>query len=1118
MPPTGLESGVAEDERTRRWQKIPPPPIAKGARDGDPLHALRGAIAAIRSAPHDEELRRRLRALAADQGTWDALTLLLADEARANVEKPEVAAAFYEELADVHENLDQPLETIAAMEGLVALVPSSVEHHDRLAWLYRRAGATVKAAETFEHVAMLARDERARAALRAAGKLYREAGKLEQAVAVFRQIVMRKASDTEAFRALEEVLTELKRWKEVADVRGILAERLTGVDKAVMLRAQARAFEQAGDIGTAADLVATAAQHAPDDISGLVDYASVLAREGRPGQAADVLSARIQESVADGAPAGNIAALRIRLVDTLEAAGEAAAADAALEKLLTATPEYTPARERLVEQARRKRASGDLRGATKTFERARDLAPHDEAFAASFTQDLTEARAALGLESHLETANTFASAGQVQKAIDHLRGALHDAPEDTPPEQLARLVHRVALYTRDLGDLDEAHQLLHEAHHLSRRDLQITLSLGESCFTRKLWRETAIHLGSLADHPDALANATAVAAGLVKAGQAEVRALKPANAPKHYEAAVRIDPNCAPAWHALAELAGNNIVRKADCLEHEAASTTDPASRVRLYDALGDLFLTSLDDATRAEKCWTAIAHEGNTSVLDKLLALQRKRGATRERGETCERLAALSDAKRAKELTEEAADAFAAAGDTARARSVADYLISKHPLDADTVFCASTIARDDAEAVATWLRRALGAWDAANDRGAGDARRAELWRRLGDAERGRHQERPALEAYQRAVTTAPESDAALAARRGLIDLAATMGRRANTSRLELVEAEQNPDDILTSARELAATAKAKPELITDARSLFELARAMGTVLRGEDEQFLDQNPPRAMASDEAYAASLDDVERRALTDDGTDGPLAELLALVGESMQLFAPDAKGALDAVALSDARRPAATSDVAAVVTFPQIAKALGGPATMLYTHAGRSVGDVTLLLAAPPVVVLGPRLAAVRAQSRSDVEQDVDTELRYRLGRIVELARPHRLLAAGVERAVFIRFVAALVRAFGKQTGAEVTREVARESERLRDALPVAARRKITEWLAGIAPDALDAYAYLAACERAADRSGLVACGHPGYAIHLAGGPERAKHLVELAASQRYLASQRKLRRR
>src|SRR5574337_577473 len=120
-----------DDVRTRRWERISYEQI-----DVDPLQALRKAIAKVRHAPGDRDARQRLRALAAEQAAWDQLALLHGDEVQA-VTSPAVAAAFYEELADVHENLDQPLETIAAMEALVALRPTHVEHVDRLAWMYR---------------------------------------------------------------------------------------------------------------------------------------------------------------------------------------------------------------------------------------------------------------------------------------------------------------------------------------------------------------------------------------------------------------------------------------------------------------------------------------------------------------------------------------------------------------------------------------------------------------------------------------------------------------------------------------------------------------------------------------------------------------------------------------------------------------------------------------------------------------------------------------------------------------------------------------------------------------------------------------------------------------------
>ncbi|HSD90138.1 MAG TPA: tetratricopeptide repeat protein, partial [Kofleriaceae bacterium] len=713
---------MAEDERTRRWQRLSSPAL-----DADPVHALRGAIAQVRNAPRDQELRRQLRALAAEQGSWETLALLLEDEARAAHKKPPLAAAMFEELADVHENLDQPLESIAAMENVVGLEPDDVQHHDRLAWLYRKAGAAVKAAEQFERVAELAQDDRSRAALRASGRLYRDAGRLDHAVRVYRMIVERRPSDVEAWRALDEILGELGRWSEVAEVRGALAERATGVDKAVLLRSQARALEQAGETQRAARLVASAASYAPEDVSGLVDYATVLAREGRADKAADVLAQRIQEAVADGAPSANIHALRLRLVDVLVESGDNAGAAGVLDKLLAASPEYVPALERFVqlaaanddprahasallrhaaaladsheaaplviEAARRYRDAGDLRQAAHAFEHATELRPED----LDLADELGDARTALlvevaaaeatagdlqgaerrlrkilenrphHLDANLALVDLLGKLGKLDRAAEHLRETLASAPEDTREELLAKLVHRYARVMASLGDADEAHQLLHEAHHLDRRNLDITLALGESCFSRKLWREAAIHLGSLAEHPDAPRHAAIVSAGLVKAGQAEVRALKPANAAKHYDAAVRLDPRCAPAWHQLAQLAieRGDTVRAAECLEKEAAATVEPATRLRLYDALGDLSLEVLSDPDRAERCWLAVATAGDATVLGKLLALQRKRGATIERGETCERLAAVaSDKHEAKELTEEAAEAFAAGGD----------------------------------------------------------------------------------------------------------------------------------------------------------------------------------------------------------------------------------------------------------------------------------------------------------------------------------------------------------------------------------------------------------------------------------------------------------------------
>src|SRR5262249_23281676 len=218
------------------------------------------------------------------------------------------------------------------------------------------------------------------------------------------------------------------------------------------------------------------------------------------------------------------------------------------------------------------------------------------------------------------------------------------------------------------------------------------------------------------------------------------------------------------AWHALGAVAMENgdLPRAVDCFEREAAASTSPADRMRLFDALGDLAHNVLHDPGRAERYWREVA-DGDAPILDKLLGLARDRGATVESAEICIKLAGL-DAARSKELLQEAARAFAAGADFVRARAAAERLIQAHPIDVDAVDAASEVALAgcDADAAATWLHRALITWDKQKTR---DPRHVELWQRLGDAERSRNRLNEARTAYQRAVGLDTKSAAALPAR-----------------------------------------------------------------------------------------------------------------------------------------------------------------------------------------------------------------------------------------------------------------------------------------------------------------------------------------------------------------
>jgi tetratricopeptide (TPR) repeat protein len=1110
---------MAEDDGTRRWQRFDTPV--------DPIQAMRSALAAIRRAPSDLDARRRLHAIGAEH--WEQLAVLLADEARA-ADDPRVAVAFYEELADVRENLDQPIETIAAMEKVVELEPGKADHHDRLAWMYRRSDAWIKAAESYERVGELSPDERGRAALRAAGTLYRERGKLERAAKIYWEIVERRPSDIDAWRALDEILTEQGRWIEAAAARGERAARAKGVEKAALLRSQARALERAGEQGEAAKLVEEAQDHAPDNMSGLVDFADVLAREGKGREAADILEKRIDDAVDRNTSTDDVAALRLRLFeiydDQLKDRGRA---QMVMADLFAAAPDYLPALERLAARAARDpdpRAHADalLRYAAAVPEplsrgyavleaarRYREVGDHAAAIAAfedaatlvddpAVRRELADARTASSLQTVLARADELEQAGKLDAAAEKLRAALEDLAKDTLPERHAPIVFQLARVLEKLGD-DDSHQLLHEAHRLDRKSLRIQLALGESYFQRKIWRQAALHLGGLADHPDAARHAAAIAKGLVHAAQAEIRALRPQNAQAHYEAAARLDPACGPAWHALGEAAleRGEVARAVDCLEREAQATAEPRDRLRLFEALGDLALDVLGDTERAERCWLQIAALADVPVLDKLVTVQRTRGTVR--GDTSERLAELvADPAKKKALVEEAATAHAKAGDLGRATTLAERLMAAHARDADALAVASAIALQarDAKRAAQWLERALAAWDHADDRGDGDPQRAELWRRLGDAKRALAAPEAAIAAYRRAVSTCPSSEGAHAARRGLVELAAAAGESAVTSRMALVEAEQDPVDVLAWARELAAAGQHD-----DARLAFDLARALEAVLDERDYQVIAAHAARAMASDEAYATSLDDAEYRALVDDPEEGPLGQLFELLADAAALLCPAAQTALADADILDATRIGGTSDAPIAAIYPQIAKAFGGPPTLLYTTPKPVHPALALLYATPPVVVFGPGVRPAH--------------LRFELGRIVELSRPRRIFAAQAPEAFDI-FVRGLRYAFGPP-GQKVERAVIAGGDRLHGVTPVALRRRLTEWFAAFTGELYDPglqTMYVTAAQRSADRAGLLASGDIVGAVESLGGAEHAPHLIQLAASQKYFAARKKLR--
>jgi hypothetical protein len=317
-------------------------------------------------------------------------------------------------------------------------------------------------------------------------------------------------------------------------------------------------------------------------------------------------------------------------------------------------------------------------------------------------------------------------------------------------------------------------------------------------------------------------------------------------------------------------------------------------------------------------------------------------------------------------------------------------------------------------------------------------------------------------------------------------------------------------DDILRYARALC---RAKDG--DGGRAILELAESVGHTWDVHDSAFMAQNPAHEMANDEAYRGVLSDDVRHQLIDDADEAVMSKLLSTLWGAAALLWSDPEDALERCGVVGAQRVSAKVSATATSIFPRVSAALHVPATVLYTTDVPDAADVQVVCVSAPIVVLGPRLLGI------DGEAPSDTELRFILGRAAEMARPERVIACGLPREDLNNLLASMLRVFGPESlhgaiASEIDDEDVQRAhdELLRTTLPVKLRRQLEEQLKTVRARDIGPQRFLRACDRAADRAGLLVCGDFATAVANAGdmsdaGRRMTRHLVHMALQPGYL---------
>jgi hypothetical protein len=237
------------------------------------------------------------------------------------------------------------------------------------------------------------------------------------------------------------------------------------------------------------------------------------------------------------------------------------------------------------------------------------------------------------------------------------------------------------------------------------------------------------------------------------------------------------------------------------------------------------------------------------------------------------------------------------------------------------------------------------------------------------------------------------------------------------------------------------------------------------------DRALLQQHPLPERPTDEPYAANIGEPERHAqLVHLGTRA-VSEVFAALWEGVPALS---RVTLDSLGVTAKDKVSAISDLDVAKVFSQAGKALSNQRAGLYLKPDAEFSGVRLVSAAPTAIVIGKTFA----------ETAVAADLRFYIGRALELLRPEFILAATLDSVALDDLFTAALKAFHPKhnrwrAGSEDS--AAEEAAKLKKALPYKLAKRIAEVFGEHADAEVDCLRWRSAVLETGNRAGLLLCG-------------------------------------
>ncbi|HVR64296.1 MAG TPA: tetratricopeptide repeat protein [Polyangia bacterium] len=657
------------------------------------------------------------------------------------------------------------------------------------------------------------------------------------------------------------------------------------------------------------------------------------------------------------------------------------------------------------------------------------------------------------------------------------------------PPQMALLYQRLAEVHERLGKLEDAYRQLQEADRMGPGQLFLKLALGENRFRAGKWREAAQHLGALGDHPDAAVYPDEVADALSHGAQSEIKMRRPERALALYETALRLRPTHQASLHALADLARERgeSHQSASYLRRLADATKDPVERAALLEQLGDRYADVSENGPALAAYRQALELVGEVTdaqvpLLEKALKLERATGDIEGAARTSATLLAMvKDPHERAARRREAALLIFQRGDAASAATAAaliEQALDENPTDEAALAIVSDVLAK-LERPADLVRRLGAVLPELPPPAAGDAaaaeRRAGLWEHLGAARLAVGDRALALAALTRAIELQPRR---LSAREKLAALYGAEPEQADAAaenlRVLLSAEIVRPDGL----RALAGY-YARRGLLDRARCCYEVLAVLGAADADEDA-FLGHHPPPELKPDDPYAGALDEADRAARLTLGESGKMAEVFSTLWEGTPGL--PVGQTVEELGVSPQDKISPMSDLDLGKIYGQVSKALGNKKTALYIKLDGNLPDLTIVVHAPPALVVGSELALSTRHA----------EMRFHIGRGIELTRPEYILAAGLAPRQFAQLFAGVLRAFHPRHSRRPPSPgdaAGEQMQKLKRSVPYKTSKRLVELFGALGSTAWSSVEWRALVQETGYRAGLAVCGDLKTAVRV-----------------------------